>query len=46
MEVTENQIGSVTIKNVLLDQMYNDLGFTVDSKLLVLKHSQHGESVV
>ena len=28
-EVTEEQISRVTIQNVLLDQMYNDLGFVV-----------------
>lgn len=44
-EVTEDQIGSVTIKNVLLDQMYNDLGFTVGSKLLVLVEAQSTWSV-
>ena len=44
-EVTEEQIGSVTIKNVLLDQMYNDLGFTVGSKLLVLVEAQSTWSV-
>lgn len=44
-EVTEDQINSVTIQNVLLDQMYNDLGFTVGSKLLVLVEAQSTWSV-
>ena len=33
-EVTVDQISNVTLKNVLLDQMYNDLGFVVGSRLL------------
>lgn len=44
-ETTLEQIGSVTIKNVLLDQMYNDLGFTVGSKLLLLVEAQSTWSV-
>lgn len=44
-ETTQEQIGSVTIKNVLLDQMYNDLGFTVGSKLLLLVEAQSTWSV-
>lgn len=43
--VTLDEIGSVTIKNVLLDQMYNDLGFTVRNKLLVLVEAQSTWSV-
>ena len=39
-EVTQEQIGNVTMRNILLDQMYNDLGFTVGSKLLVLMEAQ------
>lgn len=44
-EVTLDQISSVTIQNVLLDQMYNDLGFTVGSRLLVLVEAQSTWSV-
>ena len=44
-EVTESQIGSVTIRNVFLDQLYNDLGFTVGSKLLLLVEAQATWSV-
>lgn len=39
-DVTEDQIGGVTIKNILLDQMYNDLGFMVGSKLVLLIEAQ------
>ena len=39
-EVTEEQISSVTIQNVLLDQMYNDLGFVVKERLLLLVEAQ------
>lgn len=39
-DVTEDQIGSVTIRNILLDQMYNDLGFMVGSKLVLLIEAQ------
>ena len=39
-EVTEDQISSVTIKNILLDQMYNDLGFMVKQRLLLLVEAQ------
>ena len=38
--VTEDQISSVTIKNILLDQMYNDLGFIVKQRLLLLVEAQ------
>ena len=44
-EVTVNQISNVTLKNVLLDQMYNDLGFVVGSRLLVLVEAQSTWSV-
>ena len=39
-EVTKEQISSVTIQNVLLDQMYNDLGFVVKERLLLLVEAQ------
>ena len=38
--MTEDQISSVTIQNVLLDQMYNDLGFVVKERLLLLVEAQ------
>lgn len=39
-ETTIEQISCVTIKNILLDQIYNDLGFMVGSKLLLLVEAQ------
>ena len=44
-KVTEADLGNVTIKNVLLDQMYNDLGFTVGSRLMILVEAQSTWSV-
>lgn len=44
-DVDEDKLGIVTIKNVLLDQRYNDLGFTVDDRLLVLVEAQSKWSV-
>ena len=38
--VTEADLGNVTIENVLLNQMYNDLGFTVGSRLMILVEAQ------
>lgn len=37
---TEEQIGIVTIKNVLLNQIYNDLGFVVGTRLMILLEAQ------
>ena len=45
-EVTVDQISNVTLKNVLLDQMYNDLGFVVGSRLLVRVEGQSTWSVI
>lgn len=39
-EPTEDSISNVTIKNVFLDQPYNDLGFQVGEKLMVLGEAQ------
>ena len=39
-EVTEENISNVTLKNVLLDQMYNDLGFQIGERLIVLVEAQ------
>jgi hypothetical protein len=44
-ETTQGELGIVTIKNVLLDQLYNDLGFTVGDKLLVLVEAQSSWTV-
>ncbi|MDE7273794.1 MAG: hypothetical protein K2N95_12160, partial [Lachnospiraceae bacterium] len=38
--VTENDIADVTLKHVLIDADYNDLGFSVGSRLMVLVESQ------
>lgn len=42
---TKEDIRAVTIQNVLMDQMYNDLGFMVRGKLLVLAEAQSTWSV-
>lgn len=39
-DVPESVFRNVTIKNILLDQMYNDLGFTVRDRLLILAEAQ------
>ena len=38
--VTEDSIKNVTIKNILTDNLYNDLGFMVGNKLLILAEAQ------
>ena len=38
--VTEDDISDVTIKHVLVDGDYNDLGFTVRNRLMILVESQ------
>ena len=38
--VTEEEIADVTIKHVLIDADYNDLGFSVGNRLMVLVESQ------
>ena len=39
-DVTEDEISDVTIKHVLIDADYNDLGFSVGNRLMVLVESQ------
>ena len=39
-DVKEEDLNIVTIKNVLLDQMYNDLGFRVRDRLVILVEAQ------
>ena len=39
-DVTEESITNVTIKNILLDQCYNDLGFCIGDKLVILVEAQ------
>lgn len=38
--VTENSLTDITIKNVLTDNIYNDLGFTVGERLMILAEAQ------
>lgn len=38
--VTEDEIADVTIKHVLVDADYNDLGFSVGNRLMILVESQ------
>lgn len=38
--VTEDEIADVTIKHVLVDSDYNDLGFSVGNRLMILVESQ------
>jgi len=44
-EVTENMLHDITIRNILTDRIYNDLGFTVRDKLMVLVEAQSTWSV-
>jgi hypothetical protein len=37
---TEDSLTDITIKNVLTDNFYNDLGFIVDNKLMILIEAQ------
>lgn len=39
-EVTEDEIADITLKHVLVDADYNDLGFSVGDRLMVLVESQ------
>ena len=39
-EVKENQLEDITIKHVMVDGDYNDLGFSVGNRLMVLVESQ------
>ena len=44
-DVTEADIGNVTIKNIFTDQQYNDLGMTVRGKLLLMLEAQSSWTV-
>ena len=37
---TENSLSDITIENVLTDNLYNDLGFIVNNKLMILVEAQ------
>ena len=39
-DITEDKLTDVTIKNVLTDNIYNDLGFMVDNRLMILVEAQ------
>ena len=39
-EASESDIANVTVKNILMRDLYNDLGFTVRDKLLLLVEAQ------
>ena len=39
-ETTENELSIVTLENVLVNDLYNDLGFTVGEKLICLVEAQ------
>ena len=39
-ETTEDQLTDITIKNILTDGMYNDLGFMAGDRLLILVEAQ------
>lgn len=43
--VTEDDITDVTIDNIMVDKMYNDLGFTVGDRLILLVEAQSTWSV-
>ena len=44
-DVTADMFSSVTIENILTDRMYNDLGFMIRDKLLILVEAQSTWSV-
>ena len=44
-KTTENDLSMVTIQNVLTDNLYNDLGFMVDDRLMILVEAQSTWSV-
>lgn len=39
-DVTEDKLTDITIKNVLTDNIYNDLGFVVENRLVILVEAQ------
>lgn len=39
-ETTEDELKDITIKNILVDACYNDLGFTVRDKIMILTEAQ------
>ena len=45
LEATEDSIKNVTITNVLLDQYYNDVGFQIGEKIVILVEQQSSWSI-
>lgn len=39
-DITEDKLTDITIKNVLTDNIYNDLGFVVEDRLVILVEAQ------
>ena len=39
-EVTENDLKDITINNIFVDNLYNDLGFRVGDKYIILAECQ------
>lgn len=39
-EATEDSLSDVTIENVLTDNLYNDLGFVANNRLMILIEAQ------
>ena len=44
-DVTEDDIKPITLENVLMENMYNDLGFSVKNKIFILTEAQSTWSV-
>jgi hypothetical protein len=44
-ETTEHELGNVTIKNIMTDKIYNDLGFVVGDRIIVFVEAQSTWSV-
>ena len=44
-DVTEDDITPITLENVLMSNMYNDLGFSVKNKIFILTEAQSTWSV-
>ncbi len=40
IDVTENDLSNITIKNILTDSIYNDLGFSVGNKYIIMVECQ------
>lgn len=38
---TEDELKDITIKNILVDAFYNDLGFTAKDKIMILAEAQY-----